>query len=164
MQITVGGQDVDLASVAMVALLLVINVWGLGVALPLALWDRRRLRSDVHAWLRRRDIECPDDVTPHALKVRGGVAIGGRNDISRRGLARDMFTVVVVTPAFVVIETQWPLWVWRRRLVIHPGAVFRNIDGRIADPKRRCLVASTPPEQLHHLLRISAWEIKDVPF
>lgn len=83
---------------------------------------------------------------------------------SATGFYRADLTAVIVTPAMLVVESQWPLWPWRRRIVVRQGAVLRNIGGRIADPKRRCLVASNPPDRLLSTLRASAWEIKDVPF
>lgn len=149
-------------SAALTLGLLLLVGWGMVLAIPIMTWDRRLLRRDVHGWLRQRGVECPVDVAPHVLWVQGGVGIGGEN--TRIGFHRTAFTAVVVTPATIVIESQWPLWPWRRRLVVDRGTVLRHIEGRIADPRRHCLVVSNPPERLLGVLRASAWEIKDVPF
>lgn len=137
-------------------------VWALLLSVPLMLWNNWMLRRDVHRWLDRRGVACPDDVMPSVLMLQGGVGMGGEN--GRFWFQGLPLTAAVITPSAFVIESQWPLVFWRRRLVIPQGTTLRSIGGRIADPKRRCLVASTQPEHLANLLRTSGWTLKDVPF
>jgi hypothetical protein len=141
-------------------------LWMLVVSLFLMLWSRRMLRRDVHGWLRRRGLTCPEDVEAKVLWLHGGVGgffnIG--NKIGRFGYLNAPFTAAAVTPSWFLVESQWPLVLWRRRLVIPAGTTLRQIDGRIADPMRRCLVSSVPPEHLVWVLRSCGWDLKEVPF
>ena len=92
------------------------------------------LRRDVHGWLRRRGLTCPEDVEAKVLWLHGGVGgffnIG--NKIGRFGYLNAPFTAAAVTPSWFLVESQWPLVLWRRRLVIPAGTTLRQIDGRIA--------------------------------
>lgn len=140
----------------------ILMLWSVGLSVPIMLWNNWTLRRDVHRWLRRRGVRCPQDVAPSVVMVRGGVGIGGEGGRFQFQGAR--LTAAVITPSAFVMESQWPLLPWRRRLTIQQGTTLRYIDGRVADPKRRCLVASDPPEHLVSLLRTSGWALKEVPF
>ena len=141
-------------------------VWAVFAGLVLVLWTRRMLRRDVHGWLRRRGLTCPDDVDAHAIWLHGGV--GGFFDLGNRnehfGYLNLPFTAAVVTPSWLVVESQWPLMLWRRRIVIPAGTTLRYLDGRVADPQRRFLVSSVPPDQLVSILRSCGWDLEAVPF
>lgn len=144
----------DLFSVAASAWVLYLTLG----SLCFCLWTRWVLRRNPVLWLRHRGVEC-DLADLKVLWVEGQIG-------TVVSFFKQPAIALVITPSALVLERQIPnpFTLRRGRAIIECGATLRLVQGRIADPKRRCLVASVPPERLIGALRSAGWLIKDVPF